>query len=94
MKLNTQLKKELKELAIARLKGEKHVIHVISPYVLTPSELVHLENTYQFMAGHEIVQEVRSEMLAGIIIQVGSQVIDLSLDTQLHQLEKFVYEHS
>lgn len=93
MKLDTAVKQDLVSYLKNRLSGKtKPRVKVIAPYKLTSEELNVLKKKIEFLSEADIEQEIDTTMLAGVIIQYGSQMLDLSLKNELQKLEQTLYE--
>ena len=93
MKFNPQLKQDLINYIKERQAGNiKPKITVVAPYKLSDSELQDLKKKVSLLKEAQILVEVDKNIMAGIVIKYGSQVIDLSLKTELHKLEQMIYE--
>lgn len=93
MKLNPQLKQDLINYIKDRQKGKiKPKVSVVAPYKLSDDELRSLKKKIGLLNEAEVSVEVDTNIMAGIIIKYGSQVIDLSLKSELHKLEQTLYE--
>lgn len=93
MKFSPQLKQDLVNYIKERQKGNvKPNITVVAPYKLSDSELNDLKKKVSLLKEAQISVEVDKNIMAGIVIRYGSQVIDLSLKTELHKLEQMIYE--
>lgn len=93
MKLQPQLKQDLIQYIKDRMKGKgKPKVTITAAYKLSTDELNELKKKVSLLKEAEISVDVDPKMLAGIIITYGSQVIDLSLQSELHKLEQTLYE--
>jgi F0F1-type ATP synthase delta subunit len=93
MKINPEIKQDLISYIKDRLSGAtKPKVQVIAPYRLSDEEVTTLKKKISVLEHAEIELVVDKIMLAGIIIKYGSQMIDLSLDSELHKLEQKLYE--
>jgi len=93
MKFNPQLKQDLIKYIKDRMNGTiKPKVTVVAPYKLSDTEMDALKKKVSLLKEAQVVVEVDKNIMAGIIIKYGSQVIDLSLKTELHKLEQTIYE--
>lgn len=93
MKFSPQLKQDLINYIKDRQKGKvKPKVTVVSPYKLSDDELKALKRKVELLNEADISVEVDKNIMAGIIIKYGSQVIDLSLKSELLKLEQMLYE--
>jgi F0F1-type ATP synthase delta subunit len=92
MKLNPQLKQDLITYIKDRMKGKAAPkVTLVAPYKLSSSEVDSIIKKLS-LNGAQVTTEVDESLMAGIIIRYGSQVIDLSLKSELHKLEQTLYE--
>ncbi len=93
MKFSPQLKQDLINYIKDRQKGKvKPKVTVVSPYKLSDDELKTLKRKVELLNEADISVEVDQNIMAGVIIKYGSQVIDLSLKSELLKLEQMLYE--
>ena len=93
MIIEPKLKADLKAYLLDRLKTKRVASVVVkAPYLLGDSEMQMLKQRIEMLGKATIHQEVDESILAGCIIQFGSQVIDLSLNSELQTLEHILYE--
>jgi len=93
MIIEPQLKADLKAYLLERLKTKKVAKVVVkAPYLLDNAEIYMLKKRIKLLDKATIHKEVDISILAGCIIQFGSQVIDLSLNSELQTLEHILYE--
>lgn len=91
MKLDARIKQELKK-AYAEIRGRKMSVEIISSYPMTDSDKQQLLKLFPFLNEASVEYSVEPDLLAGIVIKYGSKMIDLSLRSELTQLQHFVYE--
>ena len=93
MKINPEIKQDLISYIKQRMSGNAMPkVQVVAPYRLSDQELNTLKQKIELLEHADIEIEVDETMLAGIIIRYGSQMIDLSLNSELHKLEQKLYE--
>ena len=88
MKLNPQLKSELKEYITKRLHDQTTYVEVVSPYQLTQSELDDLKQNIPVLHHARLENTVDRSILAGVIIKFGSKMIDLSINGELQDIRQ------
>ena len=93
MKINPEIKQDLISYIKDRINGSKKPkVQVIAPYRLSDEEVSSLKKKIDILEHAELELVVDPSIMAGIIIKYGSQMIDLSLDSELHKLEQKLYE--
>lgn len=88
MKLNPQLKSELKEYITKRLHDQTTYVEVVSPYQLSQSELDDLKKNIPVLHQARLENTVDGNILAGVIIKFGSKMIDLSINGELGRVKQ------
>lgn len=83
---------KINSLIEERLKTTKEVI-VVSSYPLSMEEINLIKKAIPAMAGGEVKNEVDKKIMAGVIIKIGSLVIDQSLLTKVNKYLKNIYEN-
>lgn len=95
MKIDPHLKLELKKFFQERIVENKRRITILSGYKLSNQEKSELALRIPIIKNAtNIVYVTDRDIIAGIIVKVGSSVLDLSLKGQVNSLKNFVYEHS
>ena len=92
MKIHGYIKENLKKRLIEDLEKEKGRIIVYSAYVLSEDEKNLLYTKIPQLKGAYIEFVTNISLIAGVIIKIGSKVIDLSLRGQLNNLAQIAYE--
>lgn len=91
--MNPQLRQDLVNYLKEKLKNKsKPKITVIAPYELSEVEIAQLKRKIPLLSETELILKVNPEIMAGIIIRYGSQMIDLSLQSEIKKLEHTLYE--
>lgn len=78
--------------------SEINVIHfrdkatVMSPYQLSEEELSTIKKLFPELKNGEVVNVVDPKILSGLIIKIGTKLIDLTLNGALQNLKKQIYE--
>lgn len=91
MKLKPRIKEELKKFLIQREKAEKERARVISAQKLTDEEWAQIYQLFPDLKGRKIENEVDESLIAGVIVQKGSKIVDLSLRNQINEFKKTAY---
>jgi len=92
MKINPYIKENLKKYLDELLKNEKDKITLVSAYALNNNELSSLFQYVPRLKNSEINFEINRKVIAGVVIKIGSKVIDLSLQGKLNNLKNYIYE--
>ncbi|MEO6508651.1 MAG: F0F1 ATP synthase subunit delta [Patescibacteria group bacterium] len=67
---------------------------ITSAYQLNEAEISDLRVKFPMMGAYEVENVVNPDIYAGLIINVGTKRIDLSLERGLQNLKQFIYENS
>ena len=92
MKIKPLLKEELKKYLTEKVKEEEQKVKVTSAYKLSDEEKKLIQSRVKGFVWNDVDYLVDESLMAGIIIQKGSKVINLSLKGTLANLKKIVYE--
>lgn len=92
MKIDPGLKEDLKRYLKEKIKKESEKIKVVSAYKLSDQELTQVLKKFPELRGKDVITQVDSNLLAGVIIKYKSKVIDLSLKGRFEDLTSTVYE--
>lgn len=76
-----------------RLKTNKQVI-ITSAYPLTQEEVNLIKKDLSDLNNTQINFEIDKKILAGVIIKIGSLVVDHSLRTKINKYLKYLYENN
>lgn len=87
--INTQLENYISDMTGSSVKTAK----ITAAYVLQDAELQTIKSALPILQKLDLSVEVNPGILAGIIIQVGSVVVDLSLQTKLRNYFKTLYDN-
>lgn len=74
-----------------RLKTNSRVL-VYSSYPLSNEDMVEIKRQIPVLANAQIDNQIDKKLLAGVIIKIGSLVIDQSLATKIQKYLKHIYE--
>ena len=92
MKINPKLKKDLKSFLLENIQEEQNRVLVMSADVLGSEERQVLGRKFSDLNWSQVDYRVDRSIIAGIIIKVGSKIIDLSLMGSLSKLSNTLYE--
>lgn len=65
-----------------------------SAYKLNENEISELIKKFPLMVNKEIENKIDTSLFAGVIINVGTKRLDLSLNGGLQNLKNYIYERS
>lgn len=92
MRINPHLKEDLKKYLIEKIRKEKNAVKVMSGYRLGTVEKQLLHKKFDQLDWNSAQYEIDESLIAGVVITVGSRVIDLSLKGSLLSLKHIIYE--
>lgn len=92
MKINPQLKEDLKKHLSQEISKKKQKVSIVSVYGLSKDEIVKIQETIPGIKNREVENVVDPGILGGVIVQFGSKIIDLSLKSKLYSFQKKIYE--
>lgn len=92
MRIDAKLKAELKKILKKKIKEEEAKVKIISAQKLSKDEWKILFDTFAFLRNAKAQESIDRNLLAGVIIQRGSQLIDLSLRGRFRSLKRDLYE--
>lgn len=92
MRLDPRVKERLKKTFTDELVAQRELVKIISTYPLSSEEQKNILLQFPQYATSQIENNVDQSLIGGIVIQCGSQMIDLSIRNALHLLKKQLYE--
>ena len=92
MKIKQRLKEDLKKYLFKKQEEEQNKVTIRSAYKLAEEELKSIVELFPELKGKEVAQIIDDSLIAGVVIQQGSKVRDLSLKSQLMSLEQRIDE--
>ncbi|MBI5122757.1 F0F1 ATP synthase subunit delta [Candidatus Roizmanbacteria bacterium] len=92
MKINPKLKDDLKNFLLEKIQKEQNRVFVLSADDLDADEKKALEEKFPDLNWSQAIYKIDRSIIAGIIIKVGSKIIDLSLSGSLSKLSNTLYE--
>lgn len=80
----------IKKYVERRLKDKKKEVVIVAPYKLSDQEINEVKDLFPIIKENPstVRCEVDPNLKAGLIIKVGSRVLDLTLESQLSNLER------
>lgn len=94
MKINTVTKQEIKLFLKKKLEDEKNKVFVYSPYSLSKEEINQVFEIIPFLKVRPVENIIDRQILAGIKVQYGSKILDLSLNAWLKNLASRLHENN
>lgn len=92
MRLDPRVKDRLKQAFTAEIASQKEVVTIYSTYALKADEMGAIMAKFPQFAHSKTENKIDASLVGGIVIQCGSQRIDLSMRNALHLLKKHLYE--
>lgn len=84
---------KINSLIEERLKTNKQVI-IVSAHSLSEEEMGLIKKDIPLLGSVEVKNEVDKKIMAGIIIKIGSLIIDQSLSTKIKKYLQHIYENN
>ncbi|GEM_PF-4163454 len=82
----------------SKLENDVVVLHVpdtatvMSCYKLSEKELSTIKNSYPQLKGVKLQNVLDQNIISGVVIKIGTSLIDLTLNGALHNLRQNLYE--
>lgn len=92
MAINIRLKEELKKYLEAKIIEEKNIAVIITAYELSDNEIIEMKKSIPNIKSYKTINILDKNIIAGMIIKFGTKIIDLSLQGQLRNFKKILYE--
>lgn len=92
MKIDPEVKNRLKQLLKKEVEQKNKTVVIKSAYQLDKNEVDLVFRALPEFSGMSYEVAVDPEILAGVIVQQGSKIYDLSLSGQLKSLCNKIYE--
>lgn len=73
-------------------ENKKPIATIVSSYKLSEDELRELKSRVSNLDSFQLKFKIDRQIIAGVIIQTDSTMIDLSLQSEINKLHKIVYE--
>ena len=94
MKINAQIKEELKKYLKEREQKEKEKVFIVSASKLTPEEKDLLFQKLPTLKKAEIIEHIDTDLIAGVIVKQGSRMHDFSLASMIRNLQHMTHEQA
>jgi F0F1-type ATP synthase delta subunit len=91
LKINPDLKKQVREFVKERLEHGVQYVELISPYELSSQEIDKYRREVGISGSAEVFNIVDKSLMAGIVVRCGSKMIDLSVRSELENLKNTLY---
>lgn len=92
MRINPKLKGELKKYLMDKMKSDRQKVVVYSSVKLSVDDIQTLKSKFSNISFQNAEYQIDESLLAGVMIKVGSKVIDCSVKGTLSNLKHIVYE--
>lgn len=92
MKINNTIKENLVKYLNELIKKEKEKVTLVSGHDLGKNDLESLFKIIPSLRNSQLAIVIDKNIFAGVIIKVGSKVIDLSLSGRLKNLKNAIHE--
>lgn len=92
MRINSKLKGELKKYLLDKIRADHQKVVVYSSVKLSSSDVQTIKSKFSNISFQNAEYQIDESLLAGIILKVGSKVIDYSVKGALTNLKHIVYE--
>ena len=84
---NDQIAEYLKALS-----SKPEAVHIVSSYTLSQQELDAIKAQLPVLSAFQLMNEIDETVLAGVIIKVGSLVLDATIKSKLKNYYKNLYD--
>lgn len=92
MKIKSEIKEDIRKFIRERLQKRQQEVTIIAPYTLSPEDLQEIIEQYPQLESKKLTTVVDANIIAGIIIKIGTRVLDLSLANKIRNLQHLVNE--
>ncbi len=92
MRINQKLKGELKKYLLDKMRTDRQKVVVYSSVELSSGDIQMLESKFSNISFQNALYRIDESLLAGVVIKVGSKIIDCSVKGTLSNLKHIVYE--
>ncbi len=92
MKIKAEIKKDIKRFIREGLKKKQEEVTIIAPYTILPDDLQEIIKLYPQLESKKLITVVDPNIIAGVVIKMGTKVLDLSLANKIRNLQHSVNE--
>lgn len=92
MKIKKEIKEDIKKFIRERLQKKQEEVTIVAPYSLSTDDLQEIIKQYPQLESKKLITVVDANIIAGIVIKLGSRVLDLSLANKIRNLQHLVDE--
>lgn len=92
MKINPKLKNDLKRFLMDKIQEERSIVTVYSADLLLEDDKKNLIDKFKELDWTNARFETDKSVIAGVVIKIGSRIMDLSLSGSLSKLNNTLYE--
>ncbi len=92
MKIKAELKEDLKKFIRERWQKKQEEVTIVAPYRLSTDEISQIIEQYPQLEGRKMTTIIDSSIIAGVIIKIGTRILDLSLANKIKNLQHLVDE--
>lgn len=94
MAINPQIKLELKKVLKQKMSDMAQKVVIVSSYQMSSQDKADVvAKIPQLPKKSDIEYQVDENLIGGIVVKIGSKLIDLSLKGQLNNLRQKLYEN-
>lgn len=93
MKIDPRIKEELKQFLLQKTSSDsKPRVVIRASYILSDQEIADLSAKIPLLKNAHIIPKSDPSILGGFMIEFGSSIIDLTLNSELQSLAQTLYE--
>lgn len=92
MKIKPEIKEDIRRFIRERLQKKQEEVTIIAPYAFSPEDLQEVIKQYPQLESKKLITIVDTSIIAGIVIKIGTKVLDLSLANKIRSLQNLVNE--
>lgn len=92
MKIKPEIKEEIRKFIREKLQQRQQEVTVVAPYKLSSEELAEIVDQFPDLKDKQVKTAIDSRLIAGVVIKLGTKVLDLSLAQRIRNLQHLVNE--